>query len=67
MHREKLKDLRKRHGLMHKEMAEKLDIARSHYTMIENGNRNPSLRVIENLINEFGEEAKSIFFSSEIA
>lgn len=67
MDRDKLKELRIKHDLNHAEMAKKLGIVRSAYTMIENGNRNPSLAVIENLINEFGEEAKDIFFDNEVA
>lgn len=63
----KLKQLRKKFGLTHKEVAKKLQISRPMYTLIENGKRKPSLRVMQKIVSLFGEEAKDIFFTNEVA
>ena len=67
MKRKKLKYLRKQKGLTQKEVAENIGISRPMYTNIENGNRNPSLGIMKKIVKLLGEEAKDIFFDSEVA
>lgn len=67
MNLKKLKQLRKEKGLTHKETAKILAISRSMYTMIENGTRKPSLKVMQKMVDYFGEEAKDIFFNNQVA
>mgnify|MGYP006300024269 CR=1 FL=1 len=64
---DKLKQLRLEKGLSQKEVAKYADISRAYYTMIENGDRTPSMRVMQNIVKLFGPEAKDIFFNDEVA
>lgn len=34
------------------------------YTLIENGNRNPSIKVLKKMINVFGDQINDIFFNN---
>ena len=43
--REKLKKIRKEQNLTQKSLSKSVNIHRTHYSMIENGRRNPSLKV----------------------
>lgn len=61
MDSEKLKKARKKMGLSQKDVAKKLGISRSMYTLIENGKRNPSIKVLKKMINVFGDQINDIF------
>ncbi|MBM7623747.1 helix-turn-helix transcriptional regulator [Sporohalobacter salinus] len=67
MERIKLREIRKNKGLTQKKVAEVIGVSRPMYTSIENGTRNPSLRVVQNIIDFFGDEAKEAFFNNEVA
>lgn len=64
MNSEKLKKARKKMRLSQKDVAKKLGISRSMYTLIENGNRNPSIKVLKKMINVFGDQINDIFFNN---
>jgi len=49
-----LKDIRKKLSLTQMEISEKLGISRSHYAGIENGIKNPSMELAENLSDYMG-------------
>lgn len=53
MKREKLKQLRKSHGLTQEEMAEKCNCTRVTYAKVENGERDPFPRFWKNLKQAF--------------
>ncbi|PRX29374.1 putative transcriptional regulator [Orenia metallireducens] len=57
-----LKDLRLSKNLTQKDIAENIGISRSAYTLIENGDRNPSLKVIRSLVQLLGTKVTEIFF-----
>ncbi|SFL09509.1 helix-turn-helix transcriptional regulator [Halanaerobium salsuginis] len=67
MNIKKLKKLRKNNDLTQKDVAELIGISRPMYNMIENGIRNPSLEVMQKIVDLFGEEAKDIFFNNGVA
>jgi putative transcriptional regulator len=62
MARDKLKKLRKDKGLTQKEVADKIGVSRSMYTSIESGTRDPSLKVMQRIVDFFGDRVKEIFF-----
>ena len=65
--RRKLKELRKSKKMTQEEIANELGISRPMYTNIENGRRNPSLKVMKKIVDFLGEDAKNIFFDSGVA
>ncbi len=67
MNIKKLKKLRNDNDLTQKDVAELIGISRPMYNMIENGIRNPSLEVMQKIVDLFGEEAKDIFFNNGVA
>ena len=62
---EALRLIRVFHDLKQFELAEKLDISKSHISEIENGNKTPSLEVIQRYSEEFGIPVSSIMFFAE--
>ena len=53
---------RKAQGLTQKEMAEKLNLTQTHYSRIETGDSNPSIKVMERLKEVFNvEDAFKLF------
>ena len=62
---EALRLLRVFHDLKQKELADKLGISKSHVSEIENGNRTPSLDVIERYADVFRIPVSSIMFFAE--
>ena len=62
---EALRLLRVFHDLKQKDLAEKLEISKSHISEIENGNRTPSLDVIERYAEVFRIPVSSIMFFAE--
>jgi putative transcriptional regulator len=59
-----LKQLRIQKGLTQLELAQKAEIERSYYTMIENGDRNPSVNVAKKIGTVIDIEW-TIFFDTE--
>ncbi|EPA0803254.1 helix-turn-helix domain-containing protein [Enterococcus hirae] len=57
-----LKELRKKHNLNQKKMAERLDISSSHYVKLENGFVNPGFKVLKRIKEEFNEVDMNDFF-----
>ena len=62
---EALRLLRVFHDLKQIELAEQLDLSKSYVSEIENGNRTPSLEVIEKYADNFNVPVSSIMFFSE--
>ncbi|WP_417494640.1 helix-turn-helix transcriptional regulator [Maricaulis sp.] len=62
---EALRLLRVFHDLKQKELAEKLGVSNSYVSEIENGNRTPSLDVIERYAETFRIPVSSIMFFAE--
>lgn len=60
-----LKTLRKFHKLKQYEVAEMLSLSKSHVSEIENGNKTPSLEVLEKYAQEFKIPLSSLLFFSE--
>lgn len=61
MRREILFELRNKNGLTHEDVAKAIGISRSHYGLIENGNRNPSYEVAQRLAKFFKTSIKELF------
>lgn len=61
MRREKLFELRNKKELTHEDVAKAIGISRSHYGLIENGNRNPSFEVAQRLAKFFKTSIKELF------
>jgi transcriptional regulator with XRE-family HTH domain len=61
---EKIADLRRKHGLMQRDLAEKLGVHVSNVARIETGVYPPSLEVIEKLMNLFNVSADEIMSPS---
>ena len=59
-----LKELRTKKGLTQQNVAERSDIERSYYTMIETGNRTPSVQVAKSIASAIGFDW-TIFFETE--
>ena len=59
--RVKLKKLRKEQNLTQKNLSSMVNIHRSYYSMIENGKRNPSLRVAISLKRALNYQYDDIF------
>ncbi|MFP4041881.1 MAG: helix-turn-helix transcriptional regulator [Bacteroidales bacterium] len=64
--RKKLKEARTNMGYTQKEVAEKTDITRAHYTNIELGNKDPSFRVARKIKKVLKEEDDDIFLISNV-
>lgn len=54
-------ELRNKKGLTHEDVAKAIGISRSHYGLIENGNRNPSFEVALRLAKFFKVSIKELF------
>lgn len=59
-----LKAMRNQKGLTHQNVADEAKIERSYYTMIESGNRNPSVSVAKAIAKTIGFDW-TIFFETE--
>lgn len=62
---EALRLLRVYHDMKQKDLAEKLGLSSSHVSEIENGNKTPSLEVVQKYATLFKIPASSIMFFSE--
>lgn len=62
---EALRLIRIFHDLKQFEVAEKIGVSKSYISEIENGNRSPSLEIIEKYASEFRMPVSSILFFSE--
>ena len=58
---EKIKKLRKEQNLTQKSLSKSVNIHRTHYSMIENGKRNPSLKVAISLKRALNYQNDDIF------
>lgn len=64
MIRQWLKEMREEKGLTQQEVADKAQMERSYYTMIERGKRKPSVQVAKSIAKVMGFDW-TIFFESE--
>lgn len=62
--RDKLKDTRKRAGFTQQQIADMLNVSRAHYTRIESGNRNPSLKIAIKIKEILSYSQDDIFFAA---
>lgn len=60
--RTRLVNLRRQHGLTQQEVADKLQITRSFYSMIEINDRNPTLHLAKKMAELFGTNIEALFF-----
>ncbi|MDK2920153.1 MAG: putative transcriptional regulator [Candidatus Petromonas sp.] len=60
--RNKLVNIRSQNNMTQQDIADKLGISRSFYTMIENGKRNPSLELAFKISNLLKVDVNEIFF-----
>ena len=61
MKRAALFEKREKQGLSQSDVAKKAGINRSFYGLIENGKRNPTLKVANNIANALGSRVQEIF------
>jgi len=61
MKRKKLYELRKEANFTQKQMSEFAKINRSYYGLIENGERNPSLPIAEDISEALGKKVEEVF------
>ena len=61
-----IKDIRKSNGFTQEEFAEKLDVKTNYVSMIERGERTPSLNLLAVISEEFGVELHQIFLRAEM-
>ncbi|OFV68911.1 helix-turn-helix transcriptional regulator [Acetobacterium wieringae] len=61
MKREKLYELRKEANFTQKQISELANINRSYYGLIENGERNPSLPIAEDISEALGKNVEEVF------
>lgn len=54
VHKQWLEELRRLHEFTHEEVASRAEISRHYYTMIENGNRRPSVAVAKRIASVLG-------------
>lgn len=59
--RDKLREIRKKQKLTQQCLSNMVDIHRTHYSMIERGRRNPSLKVAINIKKALNYEEDDIF------
>jgi putative transcriptional regulator len=62
MKRKRLKELRKQYGLSVKDIANIVGISTSHYYKIEEGVRNPTLKIAKKIAEILGKNVDEIFF-----
>jgi len=62
MKRKKLKELRKKYDLSVKDIANTVGISTSHYYKIEEGIRNPTLKIAKKIAEILGENVDEVFF-----
>ena len=60
--RKKIKELRKQYGLSVKDIANTVGISTSHYYKIEEGIRNPTLKIAKKIAEILGGNMEEIFF-----
>ena len=61
-----IKDIRKSNGFTQEEFAEKLDVKTNYVSMIERGERTPSLNLLADISDKFGVELHQIFLRAEM-
>ena len=61
-----IRDIRKSNGFTQEEFAEKLDVKTNYVSMIERGERTPSLALLADISEEFGVELHQIFLRAEM-
>lgn len=64
--RKKLKEIREKKGLTHKDIAEKVGISRAYYTNIELGKKNPSFKVARKIKEVLDFEDDNIFLIKDV-
>lgn len=64
--RKKLKQKRLKKDLTHKEVAKEAQIHRAHYTNIELGKTDPSLKVMKKIKDALGIKEENIFFDNSV-
>ena len=65
MGRTRLVNLRRKYGLTQQEVADKLQITRSFYSMIEINDRNPTLNLAKKMAEMFHTNIEALFFTEE--
>lgn len=65
MARIRLKNLRRKYGLTQQEVADRLQITRSFYSMIEINERNPTLNLAKKMAEMFHTNIEALFFADE--
>jgi putative transcriptional regulator len=63
--RTRLVNLRRKYGLTQQEVADKLQITRSFYSMIEINDRNPTLCLAKKMAEMFHTNIETLFFADE--
>lgn len=63
--RTRLVNLRRKYGLTQQEVADKLQITRSFYSMIEINERNPTLNLAKKMAEMFDTNIETLFFTEE--
>jgi len=66
MKRKKLKELRKKYDLSVKDIANTVGISTSHYYKIEEGIRNPTLKIAKKIAEILGKNVDEVFFEKEL-
>ncbi|HHW57790.1 MAG TPA: helix-turn-helix transcriptional regulator [Clostridia bacterium] len=66
MKRKRLKELRKQYGLSVKDIANTVGISTSHYYKIEEGVRNPTLKIAKKIAEILEKNVDEIFFEKEL-
>ena len=61
-----IRDIRKGNDLTQAEFADKLEVKTNYVSMIERGERTPSLNLLANISEEFGVELHQIFLRAEM-
>jgi len=59
--RTKIKELRAKHDMTQKELADKVDVRRETIVFLEKGKYNPSLKLAHDISKVFGEKIEDIF------
>ena len=61
-----IRDIRKSNGFTQEEFAERLEVKTNYVSMIERGERTPSLALLADISEEFGVELHQIFLRAEM-
>lgn len=61
-----IRDIRKSNGFTQEEFAEKLEVKTNYVSMIERGERTPSLNLLADISDTFGVELHQIFLRAEM-